>query len=111
MFSGSHHGLIGCMSRCRGQFVHIPRPSRPIPKRIKKYGSEYILYYSDESETDHETEDDSSDESETDHKTEDDSSDESETDHETENNSRDESEIDHETEDDNSDNIDNPESN
>ena len=26
MFLGSDQGLMGCMSRCKGQFVHIPPP-------------------------------------------------------------------------------------
>ena len=44
---------MGCMSRCKGQFVHIPQPKK----------------------NNYETEDDSSDESETDHEMEDDNSD------------------------------------
>ena len=49
LFLGSNSLSMGCMSRCKGQFVHIPPP-----------------------ENNYETEDDSSDESETDHETEED---------------------------------------
>ena len=41
---------MGCMSRCKGQFVHIPPPEN------NTEGDN-----SDESETDHKTEDDDSD--------------------------------------------------
>merc|ERR1719203_582193 len=52
IYLGSDDDLMGCMSRCRGQFVHIPSP-----------------------ENNSETEDDSSDESESNSETEDDDSD------------------------------------
>ena len=28
MFLGGDVGLMGCMSRCKGQFVHIPPPEK-----------------------------------------------------------------------------------
>ena len=28
LFLGGDTGLMGCMSRCRGQFVHIPPPDK-----------------------------------------------------------------------------------
>ena len=52
MFLGDDFGLMGCMSRCKGQFVQIPPPEN---------NSETEGDSSDESETDHETEDDDSD--------------------------------------------------
>ena len=53
MYTGpDDSGLTGIMSRCRGQFVHIPPPENENETRDDS---------SDESETDHETEDGNSD--------------------------------------------------